>query len=270
MLKPGLLALLSGLVLIGRPDVTDTAYRDLATSPEIAPLVRIVLVGGGGSGSGTLLSGGRVLTAAHVVDRHSTDSLRVLVGGEPFRVRALVIHPGWATAARVDLAVVILHRTPTHPVAQLAETRPLLPVRVRIAGFGLGGSERTDSAGHARAGENVLEGRGGFRPGIVDSTVLVGDFDLPGLGRYNAEGDSLPLPLEALPTGGDSGGPAFVREGQAWRLLGVYSATAYNFEHWLGGQPSFAGSRFAVTDLAPFRDWLARTAASSFSPSSRR
>lgn len=268
MPKPGLLTALSVLVLIGRPDVSDTAYRDLASAPELAPLVRIVPLRGG-SGSGTLLPGGRVLTAAHVVARLRADSLRVLVAGEPFRVREVLVHPGWATADRVDLAMIVLEAVPGHPVARLVESPPTLPVHVRVAGFGLGGTTRTDSAGQARAGENILEVRGGLRPGVTDSAVLVGDFDLPGLGRFNASGDSLPLALEALPTGGDSGGPVFVRVRSEWRLLGVYSATAYNFDHWTGGQPSYAGSRFAVTDLTAFRDWLATAAPGSLPPSSR-
>lgn len=246
--------------LIARPDADDAALRALAARADIAPLVRIVPVAPGlGTGSGVLLAGGIVLTAAHVVDRLVADSVRVRAGDALYAVREIAVHPAWRRGApdAVDLAIVRLIRVPDHPVARLVASAPVLPARTIVAGYGLGGPTRVDSAGTARAGENRLDRRGGVMPGAARDDLLVGDFDLPGHGDRNATGDSLALPLEVLPSGGDSGGPLYAEEQGEWRLLAIYSHTAYRLDTWRGGQPTYAGSRFAATDLTRHRAWLA-------------
>lgn len=264
-------ATLLGGALIARPDADDAALRALAARPDLAPVVRVMpSATGRGTGSGVLLADGIVLTAAHVVDRIPAESLRVLAGTSTYAVREVVLHPAWKRGdyAGVDLAIVRLERVPAHPVTRLASESPALPARIRIAGYGIGGPTRVDSAGTARAGENLLERRGGLMPGVIRDDLLAGDFDLPQHGDRNAFGDSLALPLEVLPSGGDSGGPLYVEEHGVWRLLAIYSHSAYRLDTWQGGQPTYAGSRFAATDLTRHRAWLAAHGVPSV-PSSR-
>lgn len=243
--------------LITRGDVPDDRFRAFAATPELAPVVRIVARGRTGTGSGTLLADGVVLTAAHVVMRSPADSLEVLIGTRRYRVRSHTMHPGWNSPERVDIAVIHLAEVPAHPVATLAREAPPLPVRTVVAGYGLGGSTGRDSAGTVRAGENMIDGRGSIRPGLEGNDILSADFDVPGLGLKNATGDSLPLPLEALMTGGDSGGPLFVTEDGALRLLAVFSHSGYTLDMGKTGSSAYAGSRFAATDLTRHREWLA-------------
>lgn len=252
------LSLAAGLVLFARPDVPDARFRDLAASPELSSLVRIIPLNARGSGSGVLLANGVVLTAAHVVARVAPESLVVLVGDRRFTVREIVVHPAWTSTPGVDLAIVRLSGVPERRPAVLAARAPSLPAEIVIAGYGIGGATRRDSAGTARAGENILDERGGLRPEAVDSGLLVGDFDLPAAHEKNATGSATPMPLEVLPSGGDSGGPLFVKSIAGLRLLAIYSHSSYRLDQWAENQPTYAGSRFAATDLTRHFRWLAQ------------
>lgn len=252
------LSLAAGLVLFARPDVPDARFREFAATGELSSLVRIIPLNAKGSGSGVLLANGVVLTAAHVVARIATESLIVLVGDQRFTVREIIVHPNWNSTPRVDLAIVRLRGVPERRPAVLAARAPSLPTQVVIAGYGIGGATRRNSAGTARAGENILDERGGLRPEAIDSSLLVGDFDLPGAQEKNATGSATPMPLEVLPSGGDSGGPLFVKSPAGFRLLAIYSHSGYRLDQWVENQPTYAGSRFAATDLTRHFHWLSQ------------
>jgi len=209
----------------------------------------------GGHFSAVVIAPDVVLTAAHVVAGSAPESWTFnlnLGGDQPVRlaVASIRVHPGFEGFGRGrdglahdDIAVVRLAGIVPFgtPLYELARRPPRLGERLILVGYGAGG---TGTGGASvppdpavkRVGSNVVEQ-------VYQDPDGAGRVELYRFAYTPLPGGS---PLEATLAGGDSGGPAFVREPDGWRLVGintyVYSA-----------QGQRGGGGIAV---AAYREWI--------------
>ena len=159
------------------------------------------------------------LTAAHCVEQtllgNTLDNGRdfaVLVGGQDREIDAVIIHPEFdiENAADVDLALLRFKQASTTPRAMPLHLQELEPDSiVTLLGwgyFGLGTTGRQYNDGSLRLARNRITD--------VDRRFKI-RFDDP---RDRA---SQALPLEGVPSLGDSGGPALLENEDGLFLIGI-------------------------------------------------
>ncbi len=199
---------------------------------------------------------------------------------EIFQVSRIEIHSGWTDSQSssnqfgdgdllgVDLALVHLaEKVPLYYPAllPLSSLDDPLGMRTVLAGYGslVEGSTgvKNDSNILRVGGENMIDrsiDSGDANSDLIGG-VLGADFDsLDGLNNTLAKGQivdelgdgnssSSPLSLESSTAVGDSGGPAFVRTSNQWRIHGVVS---------YGTNESKYGDITVFTRLASHLDWI--------------
>lgn len=159
------------------------------------------------------------LTAAHCVEQtllgnklSNGRDFAVLVGGQDREIDAVIIHPEFdlENAADVDLALLRFKQASTTPRAMPLHLQELEPDSiVTLLGwgyFGLGTTGRQYNDGSLRLARNRITD--------VDRRFKI-RFDDP---RDRA---SQALPLEGLPSLGDSGGPALLENDNGLFLIGI-------------------------------------------------
>ena len=159
------------------------------------------------------------LTAAHCVEQTLLGNtlangrdFAVLVGGQDREIDAVIIHPEFdlENAADVDLALLRFKQASTTPRAMplhLQESAPDSIVTLLGWGyFGLGTTGRQYNDGSLRLARNRITD--------VDRRFKI-RFDVP---RDRA---SQALPLEGVPSLGDSGGPALLENEDGLFLIGI-------------------------------------------------
>ena len=201
-----------------------------------------------------------------------------------FEVSQINLHPGWEARLPelngkgdgdmlgVDLAIVILRKevSGVYPAKlPLGGTEPL-GEKVVVGGFG----NLVDGASGAESFQNQRR-VGGFNtldrvvlrvdepnvPTEYLGGLLAIDFDSPqldantlGSGKTlvdnlsSGNSDPSPVELEASTAVGDSGGPAFMKIGNAWRIIGTVS---------YGTSDSTYGDVTVFTRLASHESWIA-------------
>ncbi len=244
-------------------------------------------------GSGTLISDGWVLTAAHLfksTDKgydlpnlypypdsrftfaNSDDLLgeRYGIGGG---IDGVILADGWTGDNLFDghdLALVRLDHIVTDVTpAELYSNSDELGRVGTVAGYGTMGTGNSGyvsgTSGTKRAGNNVIDSLGSSYDGDWSSNLLLTDFDDPpgGLWWYNPLGDSEPLDREYFATPVDSGGGLFVDVSGTRYLAGVFS---FLYEPLLAGFDEADGSYGEVngfTRVSAFADWINSTIQSS-------
>jgi hypothetical protein len=243
IILPAVLALLvagpaSGIVI--RHDVADASYR--VPDTFFPPLADIPV-----EGQGVLIAPQWVVTAAHATQWQRTPIRFVTIAGKARAVTKVVVHPAYRPAPpgqAGDAATLLAVRRDIDDIALLKLAEPVRDVRpaalyrggaengkvVTIIGKGATGNGATgcaDDAPHRtalRRAENRID-------------RVVGHWL-----TYTFDKGAAALPLEGIFCGGDSGGPALIRERGAWKVAGL---TSWG---WIDGHiAAFGAARYGET-----------------------
>jgi secreted trypsin-like serine protease len=230
------------------PAVAVTGHAPPATGWAARPIVMIVDAEGDLC-TGTALTRGLVLTAAHCVARPQRYEVKAYQNGQAIAVRAIARHPRFnfanylASRATADVALIKLASPLPDvivPAALAAARRVKVGETLTIAGFG------TVAAGSAR-------GLGVPRMAKLTVTGKPGSLQIR---LYDAATRNRRAGLGACT--GDSGAPAFDGEGPL--VIGIVSwSTAPANEEGCGGLTG-------LTPLLLYRDWILATARKFNSP----
>lgn len=259
----------AGAVVI-RDDVPDLRYRmAISEFPALADVP--------GEGHGVLIAPRWVLTAAHVVGWQESVDV-VVVGGSPYAVDRIVVHPDYrkppqdmidAAIKSGDWTVFLKFMATSDDIAliELAEpVRDVAPVRiysgsalgkvVRIMGRGATGK---GSKGHHPHGPNRTDLRQGYNViGSAEDRWIEYTFDPPPAAH----------PLEASLGNGDSGSPVLVEVGGEWQVAGITSwkrVQGNPMETWPG---KYGQANYAVR-VEHYREWIEQTIAADGTAPSR-
>lgn len=237
--------MLLGIVLTGfivtRHDTPDEAYVAFADElPVTAAIVRYSTT----DVAGTLITPRWIASAAHVAETVEPGQQLLTIRDDSVEVAEVVLHPGWVKDGRPeDIALIRL----TEPIA---DVRPvaLYPRRdeqnqeVIVVGNGDFGTGRTGPKGNdgrMRAGTNLVD--------AATESYLTWVFDDPRTRPARA------TRLEAISGPGDSGGPAFIREGSTYYLAGISSGQSTDAT---GGKEGYYGVTEYYTRVSTYLEWI--------------
>jgi hypothetical protein len=272
-----------------RDDVNDSVYTSLAAQ-SVYDSVGFLRWNEGAIGyiaSGTLISPEWVLTAGHVVG--GTDNYGLGVSGMIFGLGSvlsetgtaatnLIPFSGWSSSngnvwAGVDLGLVQLSQPITTVTPALLDfSTPLLGLLGTNVGYGrsgVGSGGMSTPAGTKRAGQNMIDARGGMVTKMeggtlleldlngISPTVLFQDFDNPTDLVASSIGSAIPVAQEYLIASGDSGGGLFINVGGVTKLVGVNSFLASLPYPWdTTGAKADYGDLAGVVSVQSFENWI--------------
>jgi secreted trypsin-like serine protease len=228
----------------------------------------------GGTYTGTLISRCHVLTAAHAVpaDPLASQVLFNLNYGSALSQRIPVArvhkHPdfvGFNTPnLNNDIAVLELaHEVPAGvPVYGLSAAPMTAGTVLTLVGYGASGNGSTGISidrdpAVKRVGRNSADAFVADDEGSGENELYLFDFDgEPGSSNFLG-GKTLGNAVETTFASGDSGGPAFVREGGAWKVAGVNTFVRF-FPTGMKAMGRF-GTGGGGQIVRAYRSWILRT-----------
>ena len=291
-ISAGVICVLLGFLAVGRAgvirdDVNDSLYTSLAAQ-SVYDSVGFLRWNEGASGyiaSGTLIAPEWVLTAGHVVG--GTNNYGAGVSGMFFGLGSVysgtgiaatewIPYAGWSSSigdvwAGVDLGLVRLSQPITSVTPALLDFRtPLLGLLGTNVGYGrsgIGSGGMSTPAGTKRAGQNMIDARGGMVTTMgsgtlldldgISPTVLFQDFDHPTDPVASLMGSVTPVAQEYLIASGDSGGGLFIDVGGVTKLVGVNSFLASLPYPWdTTGAKADYGDLAGVVSVQSFENWI--------------
>ena len=202
------------------------------------------------------------LTAAHVFDdRLKLKSVLIEINGITYKGVKKIIHNRYKKD-NVDIALIYLDKAinDVEPATIYTGSNELHSVSTFV-GYGAFGTplkpdmdiDNKDKI----AGVNIIDQIGGSIPkfSTYPSHFLLEDLDNPfDTNCCNSLGSPRPLPLEYIPTGGDSGGGLFIEENGQWFLVGVFSE--FEFQLAALNKTGLYGTVAAFTRVSLFNDWI--------------
>ncbi len=264
-----------------RNDVPDSLHLQLAAQPQFAPVGRISIAGDP-KASGVLIAPDWLVTDAHVVTEGSTErqgskrlpasTLSVQLGGRSIAVREVIVHPEYFGPSFSGATDLLTKKGLDVALIRLAETvQGIEPARLyrgtnevgrlaALVGFGTSGTSSTaitapGPVGVKRAGTNVIDQVGGkVGSRTIPPHYLVTDFDSP-VRSLSQTGDSVPVALEYLPLGGDSGGGLFIEDAGVWYLAGLFATSTIKINTDMTRDGLYGTVSYA-TRVNAIADWL--------------
>lgn len=225
--------LLSQAIVI-RHDVADEQYNASAT--DFPPLATLYSIGV----HGTLVHPEWVVTAAHAVFCMNP-AQNIKVGSEQVRVANRYSHPDYILGEEHDIALIRLEKpvTSVEPAEVFKQTSEEGIVTWFIGAGGTGTGDKGQTIGYK-------ENQGKLRK-AQNKITKVTDTDIV----FKFEKGSDALPLEGVSGNGDSGGPAYVKDGDGYTILGVSSRA----DSWF-----YDVGEYGVTELytrvSSYSDWI--------------
>ncbi len=239
----------SAYAIITRHDVDDSKFlklgsefRDSICNLNINPKVPDCMA--------TFLNKRWVITAAHcaaLIDEKIKKGARhdVEFKGKFFEVNRVHLHPQYVNTRSVQDIALIELKTDVPDVKPIAILTDAFIMRetIFVAGYGDKGTGITGPAGNdgkLRAGTNLLQG--------VSTEWVRFVFDAPESRDVTA--------LEAISGPGDSGGPAMVKRGNNYFLVGISSRQSTRAT---GGKEGLYGVTEFYTRVSSYQDWISKT-----------
>lgn len=229
--------------VIVRHDRSDDRYVELGRQLEGICHLNLQSENAPPDGEGVLIDPFWVLTAAHVGVEIGRNHLLTVVGSDSvaeIEADTVFVHPEWEGGPR-DIALVRLKRAVEKiepvPVYRLRDEAGKIIIIGGTGDFGTGETGPTGNDGKLRAATNRVD--------EVSDNWLKFRFDAPGRAAD----------LEGVSGPGDSGGPAFIRAGDARYVAGVSSGQSTRDT---GGREGVYGVREYYTRVSSCVDWIDR------------
>jgi hypothetical protein len=209
LLAAALLCAAPAHALLVRPDRDDAEYLELAT--HYPSSVRLEAAGG----DAVLIAPRWLLTAAHRARALDTLKARppLQVGGKPYEIQSIHLHPQWHPGAANDIALILLRE----PVQGLEPT----PIHREPNEAGKG----VVIVGHGDTGRIGAQPQAGS-PGDRRKRAAINTVDrvAPGtLGLRIKPADDA-SDLQGAATDSDSGGPAYLETDAGLAVAGIFNA----------------------------------------------
>lgn len=160
--------------------------------------------------------------------------------------------------AEYDLVVIKLEEVvPDIDPATLNDSRGEEGMKGICIGYGArrAGNKHGQSVmpGRRLGGSNTIDSLGGARRSGI-ATQMFADFDSPDTTGYNRIGGAIPLAMEVMVSGGDSGGGLFIQKDSKYVLAGVAKGV-----HVYGGLHGVYGSVGKWMRVSVFNRWIGTT-----------
>jgi len=182
---------------------------------------------------------------------------------ERYYGKRIMVHPEYLIAianGNCDVALIELSE-PVADIAPAALNTSLDELHCVATGVGWGASGKANEPAHVDiwfeeiAGQNTIDSVAGYmvngRP-----TELIADFDHPvNYKDCNKTGSSVPLPLEYMTSGGDSGGGLFrqAKDG-SWELIGICTGGGVDFHQLI--KTGYYGQMGTWQRVSVFNKWI--------------
>lgn len=281
VLDSALIAIVTAAAVLGgiyRHDVDPVLHERLAEDSAFTAVGQIHTTEGSMIGSFVLISPDWAITAAHVVAGRPTNSVILALNGERHTVHEIAIHPEFQAEQHsmhgealyrkgVDVALLHINSASNVRPAALYNGTDEVGRQATLIGFGTSGSAMSAITnplppGVKRAGHNMIDQVGGMvQNRTIPPWYLVSDFDHPSKDSFNRTGSAMPLALEYLVAGGDSGGAVFIRFEDTWALAGIHATGRISVNDSIENDGLYGSLNLSVR-IAYIREWIAATTAS--------